>query len=154
MSQVPIAKVAENLNIRPQRIYKWIRDGKLTSTKVKKKTCVDPDEVQKVLEEWQKNPEATKGGRHSNWQALTDFLKETGPCQLEIAKIREIIEAPKAKLEMIHYWDPYRAQEKFASQGPGLRSIRAAGLELARIDFDNVVGFDLLGVVSIEVRKK
>jgi len=153
MSQVTVAKAAKDLNVRPQKIYKWIKEGKLTGKKVGKKTNVDLDTVKKVLEEELKNPQ-TKGGRHLNWQALTDFLKEKGPCQLKIDKIRELVEAPKAKLEMLHYWDPYRAQPKFGNQGPGLKAIRAAGLELARIDFDNVADFDLLGVVSIEVRKK
>ncbi|MFQ5759204.1 MAG: helix-turn-helix domain-containing protein [Candidatus Bathyarchaeia archaeon] len=154
MSQVTVAKAATDLNIRPQKIYKWIREGKIEGKKVNKKTCVDPDAVKAVLEEELKHPQAAKGGRHLNWQALIDFLKETGPCQLEVAKIREIVEAPKAKLEMLHYWDPYRAQAKFGNQGPGLKAIRAAGLELARIEFDYVDGFDLLGAVSIEVRKK
>lgn len=152
MSQVTVAKAASELNIRPQKIYRWVREDKLTGEKIKKKTCVDLDAVRKVLEEERKNPPIAK--RRVNWQALTDLLREKGPCQLEIDTIREIVEAPTARLEMLHYWDPYRAQDKFTSQGPGLRAIRAAGLELARITFNDVDGFDLLGVVSIEVRKK
>ena len=152
MNQVTVAKAASELSIRAQKIYKWIRDGKLIGEKVDKKTCVDLDAVRKVLEEEIKDPPIMKS--RVNWKALIAFLKETGPVQLEIDKIREIVEAPKAKLEMLHYWDPYRAQEKFGSQGPGLKAIRAAGLELARIDFGDVADFDLLGVVGIEVRKK
>lgn len=152
MSQVTVAKAASELNVRPQKVYRWVREGRLTGEKIKKKTCVDLDAVRKVLEEERKNPPIAK--RRVNWQALTDLLKEKGPCQLEIDIIREIVEAPTARLEMLHYWDPYRAQEKFGNQGPGLKAIRAAGLELARIAFNDVDGFDLLGVVSIEVRKK
>jgi len=162
MNQVTIAEAAKNLNVRPQKIYKWIRGGKLTGKKVGKKTCVDLDTATKVLEEELKHPQ-TKGGRHLNWQALTDFLENKSSSEgedwdnkihLEIDSIRKMVEAPKAKLGMLHYWDPYRAQAKFGNQGPGLKAIRAAGFELARIDLDNVPGFDLLGAVNIVVRKK
>jgi len=154
MTLIKVADAAGRLGIRPQVVYKWVRQGKLKAKKVDKKTCVGLEEARQVHKKESENP--SKGGRHLNWQALTDFLEasKSDKVLMEIDDIKEMIEAPKAKLALLHYWDPYRAQAKFGGQAPGLKAIRAADYELLTHHFDYVESVGLVGVVSIEVRKK
>ncbi len=150
----PVSKVAEELGVRPQQLYNLIRQGKLEAVKPNgsRSQCVDPDLARQVVEDEKSRPKS-KGGRHLNWAALTTHLQKSTAkeVRLEVAKVRTMVEAPAAKLEMLHYWDPYRAT--FDGQGPGLKAIRAAGFEIGSIRFAYSDVIDMMGVSVITVRR-
>lgn len=152
--EVPVPKVATLLGVRPQQIYGLIRQGRLEATKPvdSRSKCVDPDIARQMLEDAKSRPK-NQGGRHLNWAALTDFIKKSKAkeVRLEVSKMRKLVEAPKAKLEMLHYWDPYRAA--FNGQGPGLKAIRAAGFEIRSIRFAHSEFINMMGASVITVRR-
>lgn len=149
-----VPEVAKALGVRPQLLYNFIRQGKLEATKPagSRSKCVDPALTEKIIEEEKSRPK-NKGGRHLDWNALTEYLKQssTKEVRLAIPKIRELVKAPEAKLEMLHYWDPYRAT--FDGQGPGLKAIRAAGFEIGSIRFAYSDVIDMMGASVITVRR-
>lgn len=150
----PVSEVATDLGVRPQQLYNLIRNGKLEAVKPKgaRSQCVDPDLAKQVVEAEKSRPKS-KGGRHLNWDALTDHLKKSKAkeVRLEVDKVRDMVEAPAAKLEMLHYWDPYRAT--FNGQGPGLKAIRAAGFEIGSIRFAYSDVINMMGASVITVRR-
>lgn len=152
--RIPVAKAAELLKVRPQQLYNLIQKGKLEAVKPAgaKSKHVDLELARQVLEA-EKNRPKSKGGRHLNWTALTDHLKKSKAkeVRLEVNKIRKLVEAPKAKMEMLHYWDPYRAV--FNGQAPGLKAIRAAGFEIGNIRFAHSEFIDMVGASVITVRR-
>lgn len=150
----PVSKVAKDLGVRPQQIYNLIRAGKLESEKPagSRSQCVDPELTAQVIETEKSRPKS-KGGRHLNWNALTEHLNKSTAkeVRLEVNKVRDMVEAPAAKLEMLHYWDPYRAT--FDGQGPGLKAIRAAGFEIHSIRFAHSDVIKMMGASVITVRR-
>ncbi len=150
---VPVSTVAETLGVRPQTVYNWIRKGLLKATKVGRSKCIDPAEAKRVHEAEANKPKG-QGGKRSNWTALTEKLKASKKDQvvLSVNRIREIIESPNAKLENLHYWDPYRAAQA-RGQGPGLLAVRAAGFELEAITFAPAENINMLGVATITFRR-
>ncbi len=152
-NRMPVPEVAKLLRVRPQLLYNLIRRGKLEATKPdgSRSKCVNLEEAKKVLEEEDSKPKS-KGGRHLNWKALTEYLKKSkaNEVRLDVNKIREMVEAPKAKMEMLHYWDPYRVT---IGQGPGLSAIRAAGFEIDDISFAYSEFIDMMGASIITVRR-
>lgn len=151
--RIPVPEVASQLGVRPQRLYNLIRNGKLEATKPadSRSKCVDPELAKQVLEAEDRRPK-NKGGRHVNWEALTDYLKKSKAkeVRLEVNKLREMVEASKAKLEMLHYWDPYRVT---INQGPGLSAIRAAGFDIGNIRFEYSEFIGMMGASVITVRR-
>lgn len=150
----PVSEVAKGLGVRPQHLYNLISNGKLEAVKPAnaRSKCVDPDLAKQVVEAEKSRPKS-KGGRHLNWSALTEYLQKSKAkeVRLEIPKVRDMVEAPAAKLEMLHYWDPYRAT--FDGQGPGLKAIRAAGFEIASIRFAYSDVIEMIGASVITVRR-
>jgi len=151
---VPVAKVASDLRIRPQTIYSWLSKGLLQGEKIGRSQHVDPAEAKKVLESESSKPK-TQGGHRINWNALTDYLKEREENEvvLNVIEVKETIESPKTRTEMLHHWDPYRATVRGQNQGSGLRAIRAAGFDIIRIDFAYSKVINLVGVATITVRR-
>lgn len=130
----PVRDVAEVLKIRPQLIYHWLREGKLKGEKIGKSQCVDPDEAKSVLEKEKsliKDCKKPKG----DWRKLTEYLKVSSEdeTELKVEQIREIIGSQKARPQLLHFWDPYRADR---DQGSGLRAVRAAGYHMTQIIFE------------------
>lgn len=152
--RIPVAKAAEQLGVRPQLLYNLVSQGKLEAVKPAgaKAKHVDPDLAKQVIEA-EKNRPKKKGGRHLSWKALTEYLEKSkaNEVRLEVDKIRELVEAPKAKMEMLHYWDPYRAS--FNGQAPGLKAIRAAGFEIGSIRFAHSEFINMVGASVITVRR-
>lgn len=150
----PVSIVAKELGVRPQQLYNLIRNGKLEAVKPEgaRSQCIDFDLTKQVIEEEERRPKS-KGGRHLNWNVLTEHLKKSTAreVRLEVDKIRDMVDAPTAKLEMLHYWDPYRAT--FDGQGPGLKAIRAAGFEIGSIRFAYSKVIDMMGASVITVRR-
>jgi len=147
----PVAKVAADLGVKPQLLYRLIGLGLLSSPgKVGRSKAVDPKEAAKAIKEYRKT--ANSGRRHVNWTALTDYLKEsaTKEVRLEVERLREITEAPHAKFEMLHYWDPYRLTK---GHGPGLKAIRDADFEIASIEFAHSKFIGYIGASIIVVRR-
>jgi excisionase family DNA binding protein len=151
--RIPVAEAATQLGVRAQLLYDLIRKNKLEATKPagSRSKCVDPDLAKQVIEA-EKNRPKNQGGRHLNWAALTSLLEKSKAKEvhLEVSKMRVLVEAPKAKLEMLHYWDPYRA---LSHQGPGLKAIRAAGFELESIHFTYSEFIGMMGADVITVRR-
>lgn len=151
--EVPVPNAAITLNVRPQQIYNLIRKGTLEAIKPagSRSKCVDLELTRQKLEE-EKNRPKNQGGRHLNWDALTAFLKKakTEEVRLSVSKLREMVQAPEAKLEMLHYWDPYRIT---INQGPGLKAIRAAGFDISSIRFAHSDFIDMIGASIITVRR-
>ena len=151
--RIPVAEAATQLKIRAQLLYNLIRENKLEATKPpgSRSKCVDPDLAKQVIEA-EKNRPKNQGGRHLNWKALTQMLEKSTAkeVRLEVSKLRVLVEAPKAKLEMLHYWDPYRA---LTHQGPGLKAIRAAGFEIGSIRFAYSEFIGMMGASVITVRR-
>jgi len=152
--RIPVPEVAKQLRIRPQLLYNLIRLGRLEATKPNgsRSKCVDPELAKQVIET-EKNRPKNQGGRHLNWAALTEQLQKSKAkeVRLEVSKMRVLVEAPEAKLEMLHYWDPYRA--KFNGQGPGLKAMRVAGFELGSIRFAYSEFIGMMGASVITVRR-
>lgn len=150
-----VKEVAEQLNVRPQLIYKLIREGDLEAWKPadSRSKCVRIKDAREALEK-EKDKSKSKGGRHLNWKALTAHLQKAKAkeVRLDVTKLREMVEAPKAKLEMLHYWDPYRAN--FNGQGPGLKAIRAAGFEIKSIRFEYSEFISMMGAAIITVKRE
>jgi len=146
-----VSDVAKQLGANHAVLYKLIREGKLKSVKVERGLQVNVEEARKALEMESSRPRK-KGGRIRNWEAFSKFLKASGQeaLTIEVGAIRELIESEDAKLEMLHYWDPYRASK---GQAPGLRAIQAAGYELRRIDLDYCDNIELFGVVAVTVKR-
>jgi len=147
-----VSDVAKQLGANHAVLYKLIREGKLKSVKVERGLHVSIEEARKALEIETSRPKK-KGGRIRNWEAFSKFLKASGQeaLTIEVGAIRELIESEDAKLEMLHYWDPYRASR---GQAPGLRAIQAAGYELCRIDLDYCEDIELFGAIAITVKRK
>lgn len=152
--RISIADAAKQLGVRPQQLYNLASKGKLEAVKPAgaKSKYVDLELARQVLEAERNRPKS-KGGRHLNWNALTDHLQKSKAkeVRLEVDKIRELVEAPNAKMEMLHYWDPYRAS--FNGQAPGLKAIRAAGFEIGSIRFAYSEFIDMIGAALITVRR-
>ena len=150
---VPVSQAAETLGVRPQTVYNWIRKDLLKATKIGRSKCVDPAEAERVHAAEANKPKG-QGGKRSNWEALTEKLKasEEDQVTMEVDHIRQIIQSPNAKLENVHYWDPYRAAQD-RGQGPGLLAVRAAGFELEAITFAPADNINMLGVATITFRR-
>lgn len=152
--KIPVPKAASQLEVRPQLLYNLIRQGRLEATKPNgsRSKHVDPELAKQVMDA-EKNRSKKQGGRHLNWAALTALLEKSKAkeVRLEVSKMRVLVEAPQAKLEMLHYWDPYRA---LSHQGPGLKAIRAAGFELGSIRFAHSEFIGMMGASVITVRRK
>lgn len=149
----PVGDVAAILGVRPQLLYNLIRKDKLTTPgKRGRSKVVDIDEA-RIAVETEAARVKSPGGRNINWAALTNHLKAGNKDKaiMKIGTIRKIVETETAKLEMLHYWDPYRAA---GNQGNGLKAIRAAGYELISIKFDYSEFIDMLGVAVVNVIKK
>ncbi len=146
-----VADVAKLLGTNHAVLYKLIRTGKLDSTKVGRGLHVNVEEARKALEVENSRPRE-KGGRKRDWEAFIRFLRDSGKetLTIETKTIREIIGSGNAKLEMLHYWDPYRAER---GQAPGLRAIHAARYEIARIDMDYCEDIELFGAVAVTVKR-
>lgn len=151
--RIPVAEAATKLGVLPQLLYNLIRVNKLEATKPagSRSKCVDPDLAKQVIEA-EKNRPKNQGGRHLDWAALTELLEKSKAkeVRLEVSKMRVLVKAPLAKLEMLHYWDPYRA---LSHQGPGLKAIRAAGFELGNIRFAYSEFIGMMGASVITVRR-
>ncbi len=146
-----VSDIAKQLGVSHAVLYKLIKQGKLTGTKAGRGIHVNVEDAKRVLESEKSQPRK-KRGRERNWDAFSQFLRDSREKTLtiEMGTIWELIGSEDAKLEMLHYWDPYRAER---GQGPGLRAIRAGGYELCRIYLTFCESIGLLGVAAITVRK-
>jgi len=155
LPKTTVKEVATELRVRPQLIYKLIRNADLEAWKPadSRSKRVDLEDTRQALEK-EKTKSKSKGGRSLNWKALTEYLQQSKAkeVRLDVKKLREMVEAPKAKLEMLHYWDPYRAN--FDGQGPGLKAVRAAGFEIDDISFAYSEFIDMMGASIITVKRK
>jgi len=147
-----VSHIAKQLGVSHAVLYKLIKQGKLTGTKVGRGLHVNIEDAKGVLE-FERAMPRKKRGRERNWDAFSQFLRDSREKTLtiEMGKIRESIGSEDAKLEMLHYWDPYRAER---GQAPGIRAIRAGGYELCRIELTFCESIGLLGAAAITVRKQ
>lgn len=147
-----VSDVAKQLGVSHAVLYKLIKQGKLTGTKVGRGLHVNVEDARIALESERAMP-GKKRGRERNWKAFSQFLRDSGKEALtvDVSEIRKTIGSEDAKLEMLHYWDPYRAEK---GQAPGIRAIRAGGYELCRIELEFCESIGLLGAAAITVRKE
>ena len=147
-----VSDVAKQLGVSHAVLYKLIKQGKLTGTKVGRGLSVNVEDAKMALESEKSQPRK-KRGRERNWDAFSQFLRDyrEKTFTIEIWKIRELIGSEEAKLEMLHYWDPYRAER---GQAPGIRAIRAGGYELCRIELEFCESIGLLGAAAVTVKKQ
>lgn len=147
-----VSDIAKQLGISHAVLYKLIKQGKLTGVKVSRGLHVNIEDARVALEAERATPRK-KGGRERNWGAFSQFLKDSneGMLTIELGAIRELIGSEDAKLEMLHYWDPYRAER---GQAPGIRAIRDGGYELCSIGLEFCESIGLVGAIAVTVRKQ
>ncbi len=146
-----VSDIAKQLGVSHAVLYKLIKQGKLTGTKAGRGLHVNIEDAKGAIESERAMPRK-KRGRERDWDAFSQFLRDSGEetITVEIGTIRELIGSADAILEMLHYWDPYRAER---GQAPGLRSIHAGGYELCRIEFTFCESIGLVGASAITIRK-